>query len=114
MLIYHFHLSTKTSIKIIKKHAPIKTVSKRKKKLLAKPWITRGIRNSIRIKNKLYRTGDEVRYKYYRNTICKLTRQSKKQYFSDYLNYENLNNIKKTWQGINDVLNRIKVHNWSY
>ena len=90
--------------KIIKKHALIKTVSKRKKKLLAKPWITRGIRTSIRIKNKLYRTGDEVRYKYYRNTICKLTRQSKKQYFSDYF-CENLNNIKKTWQGINDVLN---------
>ena len=74
---------------------------------MSKPWITRGIRTSIRIKNELYRTGDEVRYKYCRNTICKLTRQSKKQYFSDYF-CENLNSIKKTWQGINDVLNRRK------
>ena len=39
---------------IINKHAPVKSISKRRAKQLTKPWITKGIRASIKIKNKLY------------------------------------------------------------
>ena len=39
--------------KLINKHAPMKTISKRKATLLAKPWITKGLRISVWIKNKL-------------------------------------------------------------
>ena len=40
-------------------HAPIKNLSKRNIKKLAKlPWITKGLRTSIKVKNKLYTLGD--------------------------------------------------------
>ena len=44
--------------KLVNKHAPMKTISNRKAKQLSKPWITQGLRTSIKIKNKLYASGD--------------------------------------------------------
>lgn len=73
-------------------------------KKLSKPWITKGIRASNKMKNKLYMSGDDAKYKDYRNKISLLTRLSKKQYFSKFLN-GNLTNMKRTWEGINDLLN---------
>ena len=93
--------------KIVNKHAPFKTISKRKKKKLSKPWITKGIRTSIKIKNRLYMSGDHTQYKHYRNTISKLTCISKKQYYSQFFT-NNLKNMQKTWKGINILLNRKK------
>ena len=91
--------------KLISKHAPMKTISNRKAKQLSKPWITKGIRISIKVKNKLYASGDTANYKIYRNKICTLTRLSKQQYYSKFFN-DNLTNMKKTWEGINNVLAR--------
>ena len=81
--------------KIINKHAPIKTLSQRRIKQFSKPWITKGIRTSIKEKNRLYQIGDQEKYKYYRNKICSLTRLSKKHYYCAFFN-NNLNNMKKT------------------
>ena len=36
--------------KLLNKHAPFKPISKRKKKRLLKPWVTKGIRKSIKMK----------------------------------------------------------------
>lgn len=83
---------------------PMKAISNRKMKQLSKPWITKGIRASIKIKNKLYMSGDDAKYKYYRNKICKLTQLSKKQYFLKFFN-DNIFSMKKTWEGINRLLN---------
>ena len=47
-----------------------------KAKQLYKPWITTGIKVSIAVKSKLYASGDDSRYKYYRNKICSLIRLS--------------------------------------
>jgi len=91
--------------KIVNKHAPIKTISNRKARQLSKPWITKGLRTSIKIKNKLYASGDLSKYKIYRNRICSLTRISKQQYYFKFFN-SNLNNMKKTWEGINNILAR--------
>ena len=93
--------------KIVNKHAPFKIMSKRRKKKLSKPWITKGIRTSIRIKNRYYMSGDQAQYKNYRNTISKLTRINKKQYYSQFFS-NNLKNMQKTWEGINTLLNRKK------
>ena len=60
--------------KIVNKHVPIKKMSNRKAKQLCKPWITKGIKVSISIKNKLYAIGDNERYRRYRNKICSLIR----------------------------------------
>ena len=62
-------------------------------------------RRSIKIKNSLYSSGDMARYKLYRNKVLMLTRISKKSYFHKYFE-ENFTNIKKTWEGINDLLGR--------
>ena len=48
-------------------------------------------------------SGNHARYKYYCNEICKLTRISKKLYYHEFFN-NNLNNLKKTWEGINGLL----------
>ena len=58
---------------LLDKHAPLKPISKRKSKRLAKPWITKGIRRSIKIKNNLYCSGETASYKIYRNKILVLT-----------------------------------------
>lgn len=80
--------------KLVNKHAPMKTISNRKAKQFSKPWITKGLRKSIRVKNKLYALDDRVKYKMYRNRICTLTRISKQQYYTKFFN-DNLTNMKK-------------------
>ena len=93
--------------KIVNKHAPFKRLSNRKAKQLSKPWITTGIKASIAVKSKLYASGDDSRYKYYRNKICSSIRLSKKRYYYEYFEY-NVTNMKKTWEGINELLYRRK------
>ena len=66
--------------RIVNKHPPIKTISKRKAKQLNKPWITKGPRVSIKKKNELFFSGDKSKYKIYRNKILTLSRLSKKLY----------------------------------
>ena len=90
--------------RLVNKHATLKTLSGRKAKRFSKPWITRGIRRSVKTKNKLFLSGDTEKYKLYRNYILTLTRLSKKLYFHEYFE-TNLSSIKKTWEGINSLLN---------
>ena len=59
--------------KLLNKHAPLKPISKRSLKKQRKPWITKVIRRSIKIKNSLYYSGDIKTYKVYRNKILMLT-----------------------------------------
>ena len=80
--------------KLVNKHAPMKKISNRKAKQFSKPWITKGLLKSIRVKNKLYVSGDTAKYKMYRNKICTLTRISKQQYYTKFFN-DNLTNMKK-------------------
>lgn len=93
--------------KILNRHAPFKNLSERRITQWSKPWITKGIRTAIKIKNNLYMSGNHARYKYYRNEISKLTWISKKLYYHEFFN-NNLNNLKKTWEGINELLSRKK------
>ena len=82
-------------------------LSNRKAKQLSKPWITNGIKAAIKVKNKLYASWDEVRYKHYRNKICTLIRFSKRRYYDTFFQ-NNMANMKKTWKGINELLHRRK------
>ena len=50
--------------KLINKHVPLKPISNHKAKMFSKPWITRGTRKSIRIKNKILSLGSKDQYKY--------------------------------------------------
>ena len=59
----------------------------------------------IKIKNKLFLSGEVEKYKLYRNHILTLTRLIKKHYFYKYFE-SNLFSVKKTWEGINSLLNK--------
>jgi len=93
--------------KIVNKHAPFIALSRRKAKQMAKPWISKGLKKSIRIKNELFYSGDENRYKLYRNKIVTLCRLSKRNFYHNYFE-ENVNNMRKTWNCINDLIGHKK------
>ena len=89
-------------IEIIDKNAPYKTLSKKESKLKLKPWITKGILQSIKTRGnyrkKYIRKQDSFwyeRYRYYRNKINMLIKKSKKNYLRKFFQ-ENFNNSKKT------------------
>ena len=90
--------------KLLNKHAPYKTLSQRRVKQMQKPWITRGLTKSIRVKNRLLYSGNKAQYKIYRNKILLLSRLSKKLYYHSYFS-QNLTNMKNTWAGINSLIN---------
>ena len=54
-------------------------------------------------------SGNDARYKYYRNEISKLTRISKKLYYHEFFN-NNLNNLKKTREGIKVIPQYCTAH----
>ena len=100
---------------ILDKHLPLKKLSKQEILQRDKPWITKGLTKSIKIKNvtheKMRRAKDPIRkeelhntYKTHKNKITKLTRLSKANHYNCFF-IENKTNLLKVWQGIQSVLN---------
>ena len=89
-------------------HAPLKSVSKHKAKQLSEPWISKGLLKSIKMKNKLFYSGNTDRYKLYRNKILTLIHISKKRYYTTLFS-DNFNNMKKTCKGINNLIVKRKI-----
>lgn len=82
-----------------------------------KPWLTFGLRKSIKIKNKLYvifrkepTTCNEVIYKNYKRYLRKLLRKTEREYLHQQLT-DNKNNLRKSWQIIKNVINKRKSQN---
>ena len=93
-------------------------LTKKEFSLKQSPWITSGILKSMKIRDKLYKSfvleknnpqKDQIfqKYKKYRNMVLTLTRKSKKNYYSNYFSTHN-SNIKKTWEGIRELVNMNK------
>jgi hypothetical protein len=100
---------------IVNKHAPIQILTRKQQELELKPWITKGILTSTRVKGKTFKLFKRTqksehykKFKLYRDTINSLLRKSKKQYYKKYF-AEHINNMKKTWTGINSILHRQKM-----
>lgn len=100
---------------LLNRHAPLKPKSTRFKKQQRKPWITNGILKSIRTKNsllkKFIKTKDDFwfqRYKLFRNTLNRVIKLSKQNYYSSYFK-DFRKDSKKVWKGINEILNRNTV-----
>ena len=72
----------------------MKKLSCRQRKVLSKPWTTTRLKLPTRMKNKLYSSGDEVRYKYYKNKTSNLKRIIKR-YYSDYFKANILKNVDR-------------------
>ena len=94
--------------------APIKKLTKKEVRLQKRPWITNGILISMKNRDKTYkefikekdpalRNTLHTRYKRMRNLIISLIRNSKKDYYSFYFE-QHKSNVKKTWEGIRDIV----------
>ena len=102
----------KTTLHILNKHFSLEILTKKEIELESKPWITKGILTSSKIKNRTFKlfkkTGkqeDYQKFKTYRNLINKLKRRSMILYYKNYFQ-EHMNNAKKSWTGINTILHR--------
>lgn len=79
-----------------------------------KPWLTEGIKLSIKKKNKMYRNfiktknpNLEISYKKYRNKLNGLLFNAEKDHY-DKLISENKDNMKKSWRALKDIINKKK------
>ena len=98
----------------INRHAPLRKLTRRQKRLNKKPWITNRILISIKKKQKLYRTHflssnsiNRIIYKKYSNMITRVKAASKKLYFHDAI-HKSKNSPQKTWEVLNELLVRRK------
>ena len=98
----------------------MKTVKKRENKTISKLWLTRGIKTSIKKKDKLYKQMIKAKnkqhklikhesYKKYRNKIIELIRQSKETYYQHY--FDQNKKKSKIWQGIHELISSRKNRN---
>ena len=104
------------------RYTPAKKLTNKEFKQTVKPWITLGIRTSIKRKDGLFKkyinmkhlpTKNDVHaeYKVLKNRINSLIYHSKKNYYTKYFNQYS-NNIKKIWTGIKNIINiKTKDHN---
>lgn len=96
-------------LSLYNKHCP-NVPYKPVKRNIEKPWLTNGLKNACKKKNKLYKVfiksrteNAEKRYKSYKNKLINKLRQAKKEYYNRIL-HENKNNIKATWKILNKVI----------
>ena len=101
--------------KLLDKYMPLMKLTKSEIKQKLKPWITPGIRNSMKRRDKIYKKYIKAKntllkneyhkeYKDLRNQIVSLCRDSKKKHFQNFF-AENANNARNTWQGIKSIIN---------
>jgi len=98
---------------IVDRHAPIKQLSKRKQKNREKPWLTKGILHSIKIKQKLYKNHildpsnpeKKEKYKRYSNILNNMIKNLKRQYLISQIEI-NKTNLKTTWKLIGNLIKR--------
>ena len=94
----------------INAHAPLKIASRKQRKLLSKPWLTKGIQISIRNKKKLHQSfyvggnaEQKLYYKKYANKLTKVKKLLKKLHF--FKEFEIMsNNNHELWKTINNLL----------
>ena len=104
------------------RYIPANKLTNKEFKQTVKPWVTLGIRNSIKRKDILFKkyinakhlpTRDSIHteYKALKNRINSLIYHSKRNYYTKYFN-QYANNIKKIWTGIKNIINiKTKDHN---
>ena len=95
---------------VIDKHAPFKYLSRKQTKLKHKPWISKGILKSTKIKNKLYKASLKYRnpvtaylYRNYSNKLTRIKESAKKLHYSSLIT-KSTSNSKLLWSNINNIL----------
>ena len=99
----------------------LKQWKKGENKTISKPWIIRGIKTSIKKRDRLYKQMIKAKnkqqklikyesYKKYRDKIIELIRQSKQTYYQRYFE-QNKKDSKTIWQGIHEIISSRKNKN---
>ena len=96
----------------VDRHAPLKRMNNRQQKKMANPWISKNIIKMISHREKLLHRKKESpcnqhlekSYKLFRNRITREIKKAKKKYYKEYFE-NNINNMKKTWLGIKEIIN---------
>ena len=78
-----------------------------------KPWLTNAMKESIKMKNKLYiirnkgnaPDGNNERYRMYWNKLNHILRSAERKYYQDLL-IEHKTNVKKSWQIIKGIIKK--------
>ena len=101
---------------LMNKHCPVKRVNNTENRYANNPWLTNGLKNACKKKNRLYKMflscrtlAAETRYKTYKNKLTSILRLSKKTYYSKLL-VEHRNNIAETWQILRTVIGKHLKH----
>ena len=92
-------------------HAPIKKLTRKEIKKMKNPWITNNILKLISHRDRLFHktkkkpsnNHTKSAYKLFRNRVTREIK-AKREYYKIYFE-NNLNNMKKTWQGIKKIIN---------
>ena len=89
---------------------PLKKCTNNRRKEPMSPWITKGLLKSINKKNKLYKqylhspsNKGLQKFKTYKNKLNMLIRKAKRKYFFSKFE-QSKNNMKQTWNTINNIL----------
>ena len=99
-------------VNIMNKHYPFRTLTNEELKWIRKPWINKRLQGLIKEKNILYhkylsKNRDQFwygRYSSLKDDILKPSlERSKTEYFARYFE-QNINNSKKIWDGINEII----------
>ena len=84
-----------------------------------KPWLSTGLKNSIKVKNKLYVKQQKsptvcniTQYKKYKNHLNKLMRLCERQHYKDLIE-QNRQNTKKLWAVLKQVIGKTNNSQWS-
>jgi hypothetical protein len=79
-----------------------------------KPWLSEGLKKSIKVKNQLYvkqlktrNMTDTINYKRYRNYLSKLLSITERNHYNELLK-QNKQNTRKLWSIIKEVINKKK------
>ena len=94
---------------LITRHAPNKSISRKKQKLRQKPWINRTLLKMIRNKNRMFKKYIRKQtqstfedYKALRNQVNRGIEKSKKEYYQHL--FSSTTDSKKLWRNINSLL----------
>ena len=105
-----FEIFHSTLLSTIDRVAPEIEVNIRKNQTAKDPWITKGILTSIQRQKKLYLeqlhdTTKTEKYKTYRNSLKKILRKAKTDYFTNKCK-EYKNDSRKLWKLIHSIINK--------
>ena len=101
--------------RLLDEMAPVRRLTKKEIEFLKKPWVTIGLTKSIEDRDKSYKlfaaeknplTKQQLweTFRTKRNLVKILNRKSKREYYANFFE-ENKTNLKRTWEGIREIVN---------